>query len=82
MSLCEVGDIAVVENFKHGILECPVIYVNDHFIIVKHKFYDMTINIMGGREFNPYINELNKFIKIKRGGKKKCQNISKKNLER
>lgn len=65
MNLCEVGDIAVIENSKYGIIRCPVIYVNDYFITVRYK-YDMTINIIGKKKFNSYINDMNKFIEIRR----------------
>ena len=66
MSLCGIGDIAVIKNIKHGIIECPIIYVNDYFIIVKSKFYNMTVNISGKKKFDTYINELNEFVRIKR----------------
>lgn len=66
MNLCEIGDIAVIENSNHGIIECPVIYVNEYFIMVKSKYYNMTINIFRGKEFCKYINEMNRFVEIKR----------------
>ena len=64
----KVGDIAVIENYKHGIINCPIIYVSDYFIIAKSKFYNVTINITGGRKFNSYIDNLNRFLKIKKKG--------------
>lgn len=63
--LCKIGDIAVVRNFKQGIIECPVIYVSQKFIVVKSKFYKMVINI-NGKKFDPYIDELNEFLEIKK----------------
>lgn len=65
MNLCKIGDTVLIRNSQHGIIECPIIYVGNHFIIVKSKFYNMTINIHG-KNFNRYINEMNEFLMIKK----------------
>lgn len=68
MNLCKVGDIAVINNSRHGVIECPVIYVSDYFITVKYGYRNLTINIIGKKKFYSYINELNEFVKIKKKG--------------
>lgn len=68
MNLCKVGDFAVVNNFRRGIIKCPIIYVGRHFIIAKSKFYNLTINIIGNDKFNTYIDGLNDFLEIKKKG--------------
>ena len=67
MTSCKVGDIALINNSKRGIIECPIIYVSKYFIVVKSKFYNMTINVHGNG-FSKYINEMNEFLDIKKKG--------------
>lgn len=68
LDLCKVGDSVILNNFRRGIIECPIIYVSDYFVIVKSKFYNMTINVTDKKKFNNYINDMNEFVGlVKRG---------------
>ena len=61
----KVGDIVVVNNQCDGLVECPIIYVNDRMIVAKSKYYNIVLNILSNRKFNRYIDEFNELVKIK-----------------